>query len=162
MSCANPQGSQACMVCNCFNEAGNQGYSGQVAVGKVVMTRVGLPGYPKSLCGVIKQPSQFSWLNKGSKRQSVPRGHSCYKAAAEAMKFRGYFADHYYASYIRQPRWAKRMKGVKTIGTHKFYSAHAPTGNIQFAQAQADTGVASLLIAIPALQGLITLPGDQT
>jgi spore germination cell wall hydrolase CwlJ-like protein len=39
LSCQNPQSDLACMACNCFNEAGNQSYAGQVAVGKVVQTR---------------------------------------------------------------------------------------------------------------------------
>lgn len=161
VNCQNPTGTLACMACNCFNEAGNQGYTGQVAVGKVVMTRVGLKGYPKSVCGVVKQRKQFSWFNQRSTRRSVPAGHSCHQAARESLQFRGYFADHYYASYIRQPRWARKMRGVGKIGAHKFYSAQGPAGNIQLAQSQA-TGIASLLIAVPALDGLIVLPGDAT
>lgn len=162
MNCQNPSGAMACMTCNCYNEAGGESYQGQVAVGKVVMTRVGLKEFPNDICKVVKQPSQFSWYNKKSTRKSVPAGHSCHKAAKEAMKFRGYYADHYYASYIRKPRWARSMASVGDVGVHKFYAAHSAPRNIETAQGRATNGVASLLIAIPALQGLITIPEDAT
>ena len=126
LSCRNPQTDMACMACNCYNEAGSQSYEGQVMVGKVVQTRVyvneldrqrGGRGrrYASTVCGVIKQNKQFSWWNgvnrgRGS-RDSVPAGHGCFRAAAESLSFRGYFADHYHANYVN-PRWNRNMRRV--------------------------------------------------
>ncbi len=126
LSCRNPQTDMACMTCNCYNEAGSQSYEGQVMVGKVVKTRVyvneldrnrGGRGrrFASTVCGVIKQDKQFSWWNgvnrgRGS-RDSVPAGHGCFRAAAESLNFRGYFADHYHANYV-SPRWARNMRRV--------------------------------------------------
>lgn len=156
LSCQNPGDAKTCMICNCFNEAGGESYTGQVAVGKVVMTRVGISGFPKSVCGVIKQAKQFSWYNKVKTRKAVPRGHSCHDAATESLKFRGYFADHYYASYIRKPRWAKRMIAVENIGLHKFYSASAASEHDVGEQSAATRGVALMILRIPALAQVLS------
>lgn len=157
MSCRNPSGAYQCMVCNCFNEAGGESYQGQVAVGKVVMTRVGLRQYPRSVCGVVKQPRQFSWYNSWRSRRSVPYGHSCFQAAKASLKFRGFFADHYYASYIRKPRWARRMRGQTTIGRHRFYAAFSPRSLSPQEQYYAGQGtvVASLIDTYPFLEGIL-------
>ncbi len=134
-SCQNPQSDLACMACNCFNEAGNQSYDGQVAVGKVVQTRrylfasdrkyqAGRPArYAASVCGVIKQKSQFSWWDApGAKsRKSVPAKHRCFMAARESLQFWGFFADHYHADYVK-PKWARQMVKQRTIGDHIFYA----------------------------------------
>jgi spore germination cell wall hydrolase CwlJ-like protein len=126
LSCRNPQTDMACMACNCYNEAGSQSYEGQVMVGKVVQTRIyvnsldqsdGRHGarYSSTVCSVIKQKKQFSWwdgVNKGrGSRKSVPAGHGCFRAAAESLSFRGYFADHYHANYVN-PRWNRNMRRV--------------------------------------------------
>ena len=37
------------------------------------------------------------------------------------------YADHYYASYIKPPYWAKGQKPVAVIGKHKFYRLSAQT-----------------------------------
>jgi spore germination cell wall hydrolase CwlJ-like protein len=172
LSCRNPQTDMACMACNCYNEAGSQSYEGQVMVGKVVKTRMyvneldrnrGGRGrrYASTVCGVIKQNKQFSWWNgvnrgRGS-RDSVPAGHGCFRAAAESLNFRGYFADHYHANYV-SPRWARNMRRVgddrdrNNAGNgrgrgayHIFYASAGmrQTPNLNDNGAQADT-VASL------------------
>ena len=43
-----------------FQEARNQPFIGQVAVAEVVLNRVRLPNFPKTIRRVIKQPYQFS------------------------------------------------------------------------------------------------------
>jgi spore germination cell wall hydrolase CwlJ-like protein len=125
INCQNPQGDFACMACNCYNEADHRLYEDQVNVGKVVMTRVQLPQYPDSVCGVVKQRLQFSWFNKMLTRRPVPANDNCMKAATEALDFRGYFADHYHANYVH-PRWGRNMRRVDQVGVHIYYSAYSP------------------------------------
>lgn len=120
INCKNPQGDFACMACNCYNEAAHR-YDDQLAVSKVVMTRVNLREYPNTVCAVVKQPKQFSWYNKLRTRKTVPANDSCMKAATEALQFRGYFADHYHANYVR-PRWRRNMTAVAQVGVHIYYS----------------------------------------
>lgn len=71
-----------------FCEAGNQSYTGQVAVGAVVMNRLGHSSYPNSLEGVIYQKGQFTpastgWLDKV--RNSGGYTDSALKAAKDAL-----------------------------------------------------------------------------
>jgi hypothetical protein len=125
-----------CMMCNCMNEAGNQGYRGKVAVNKVVMTRVGMRSYPNTICGVIWQPSQFSWtLFKKDKNRRVKGAmyRTCRKAVKEASSFRGHFASHYHANYVR-PKWRRRCRGRFTIQTHHFYRSCGRQGRARAAR----------------------------
>lgn len=48
-----------------FCEAGNQSYTGQVAVGAVVMNRLNHSNYPDSIEGVIYQKGQFAPVSTG-------------------------------------------------------------------------------------------------
>ena len=136
-SCRNPQNTSQCMVCNCYNEAGNQGYQGQVEVGKVVMSRVGLPHWPNSVCNVVRQRKQFSWFNRYATRRSVPSNHSCNRAAQEALRFRGCSADHYHATYVR-PRGRRRMTRVSRVQSHIFYSKFCGRANMTLARRNQD------------------------
>lgn len=143
LSCQNPQGAYNCMVCNCYHEAGNQRWEGQVAVGKVVKTRMYVaqqdiragrnPRYPTSECGNIKAHKQFSWWDGpgAQNRSGVPRGHSCFNAAKTSMAFNGYFADHYLnkpvtiATRGSLPKWARRQRGFQ-IQAHTFLALTRP------------------------------------
>jgi hypothetical protein len=124
ISCRNPQGDFACMACNCQNEAAHR-WDDQISVSKVVMTRVQLREFPNTVCGVVKQNKQFSWYNSIRTRRPVPANSACMKAATEALKFRGYFADHYHANYVR-PRWRRNMQAVAQVGVHIYYSRFSP------------------------------------
>ena len=48
-----------------YGEARGEPYSGQVAVGAVVLNRVRNPAFPKTIAGVIFQPGAFSALYDG-------------------------------------------------------------------------------------------------
>lgn len=71
-----------------FCEAGNQSYTGQVAVGAVVMNRLNHSNYPDSMEEVIYQKGQFSpvstgWLDKV--RNSQGYTDSAMSAAKDAL-----------------------------------------------------------------------------
>lgn len=71
-----------------YCEAGNQPYSGQVAVGAVVMNRVMSSVFPDTVVGVIYQNKQFSPVASGRLALALAEDHAtaaCYKAADEAM-----------------------------------------------------------------------------
>ena len=53
-----------CMADNLFHEAKVDGMRGMEAVAAVVMNRVHDSRWPDSVCGVVYQPSQFSWTLK--------------------------------------------------------------------------------------------------
>lgn len=69
-------------------EAGNEPYTGQVAVGAVVCNRVRSGSYPNTISGVIYQRSQFSPAGNGRLANTLASGNinsSCRQAAAEAL-----------------------------------------------------------------------------
>lgn len=72
-----------------YCEAGNQSYTGKVAVGSVVMNRINSSRFPNSLNGVVYQRGQFTPAMTGKLARVLSSGHipsSCYDAAREAME----------------------------------------------------------------------------
>jgi spore germination cell wall hydrolase CwlJ-like protein len=49
-----------CLERAMYFESNRSSEEGLLAVGTVVMNRVGAPGYPNSICGVVGQPGQFA------------------------------------------------------------------------------------------------------
>lgn len=118
-------------------EAGNQGLGGMMAVGSVIMNRVG-PG--QSISDIILAPGQFSAWNsvtgyaggeQGQDMGAIKPSEDAY-AAADAI-LSGNYADitggatHYYNPDISQPKWGASAGGDWTkIGAHLFGKADAP------------------------------------
>ena len=66
-----------------FAEAGSEPYVGQVAVGAVVMNRIQNPKFPKSIPGVVYQPSAFESVSNGIINN--PPSEDAQKAARDAI-----------------------------------------------------------------------------
>lgn len=49
-----------CLMRAMYFESNRSSEEGMLAVGTVVMNRVGAPGYPHTICGVVGQPNQFA------------------------------------------------------------------------------------------------------
>ncbi len=102
-----------------YCEAGAEPYSGQVAVGSVVMNRVLSSVYPDTIVGVIYQSGQFSPVASGRLALALAEGRataSCYQAADEVMSGTTNVGN---CVYFRTP-----IDGVTpkyTIGGHIFY-----------------------------------------
>ena len=81
------EGDRDLLACLIYCEAGNQPYTGQVAVGAVVINRVRSAAYPNTVSGVIYQKGQFSPVASGrlATRLGLGATSSCYQAADEAM-----------------------------------------------------------------------------
>lgn len=101
-----------------YCEAGAEPYSGQVAVGAVVINRVLSSRYPNTVVGVIYQNKQFSPVNDGHLALALANDRatqSCYQAADEAM--RG-VTNVGQCVYFRTP--IEGITGIR-IGGHVFY-----------------------------------------
>ncbi len=130
-NCTLPAGSSdlMCEVCNCVHENGNEPPEGRIAVNRVVYTRAVSGHYPESICGVIRQPWQFSWYNKGTVNwrgdevlttvdQRVKR---CIQTSADSQQYIGkWFASNYYNPSIVSPDWASGCRAFVNIGNHRF------------------------------------------
>lgn len=103
-------------------EARGEPYSGQVAVGAVVMNRIKHPSFPNSMSGVIYQSGAFSCLSDGQFNQPV--ADSAYRAARDAIN--GWDpsggAIYYFNPSTATSKWIWSRPLIVTIGKHRFCS----------------------------------------
>ena len=101
-------------------EARGEPYSGQVAVGAVVLNRIKHPSFPNSLSGVIYQPGAFSCLDDGQFYEPV--AESAYRAARDAIN--GWDpsggAIYYFNPATATSEWIWSRPLIVTIGKHRF------------------------------------------
>jgi N-acetylmuramoyl-L-alanine amidase len=103
-------------------EARGEPYTGQVAVGAVILNRIEHPSFPNTLAGVIYQPGAFSCLNDGG--INAPVADSAYKAARDAIN--GWDpsggAIYYYNPAKSTNTWILSRPVITVIGSHRFCS----------------------------------------
>ena len=101
-------------------EARGEPYSGQVAVGAVVLNRVASPAFPNTMSGVIYQSGAFTCLQDGQFWGTV--ADSAYKAARDAIN--GWDpsggAIYYYNPNTATSSWIWSRPVITVIGKHKF------------------------------------------
>ena len=112
------EGERKLMANIIYCEAGGEPYSGQVAVGAVVINRVLSSIYPNTVVGVVYQNKQFSPVASGRLALALANDSataSCYKAADEAMSG---VTNVGQCVYFRTP--IPGLEGIR-IGGHIFY-----------------------------------------
>ena len=101
-------------------EARGESYSGQVAVGAVVLNRVRSSSFPNTISGVIYQPGAFTAVSDGQINKPVVQ--TCVNAARDAMN--GWDpsggALYYYNPAIATSSWIWSRPVVARIGNHVF------------------------------------------
>ncbi len=124
----NQDGEQECLAKAVYFEARGETLEGRLAVAEVVLNRAASGLYPSTICGVVTQPAQFSFI-RGGKFPPVNRTSQAWReAVAVADIARKQLADAiapnvlwYHASYVA-PSWGRRLTRVARIGIHIFYS----------------------------------------
>ncbi len=103
-------------------ESRGEPYTGQVAVGAVILNRIDHPSFPNTLAGVIYQPGAFSCINDGQVNEAV--SESAKKAAQDAIN--GWDpsggAIYYYNPAKSTSKWIFSRPVICTIGAHRFCS----------------------------------------
>lgn len=101
-------------------EARGEPYTGQVAVGAVVLNRVEHPSFPNSISGVIYQSGAFTCLTDG--QWNKPVADSAYKAARDALN--GWDpsggAIYYFNPATATSSWIWSRPLLLEIGCHRF------------------------------------------
>jgi N-acetylmuramoyl-L-alanine amidase len=113
-----------CMAGAIYFEAKGEPLSGQLAVGEVILNRTKSGRFPKSICSVVTQPGQFSFVRGG--RVPVIANNAAYRTAvavarvamADAWDSPAPNAMYFHARRV-SPRW--RMTKIASIGNHVFY-----------------------------------------
>ncbi len=103
-------------------EARGEPYSGQVAVGAVVLNRIEHPSFPSTLSGVVYQSGAFSCLYDGQFYEPV--ADSAYSAARDAINGMDPSggAIYYYNPVTATNKWIRSRPVITTIGRHVFCS----------------------------------------
>lgn len=111
-----------CLTRAVFFEARGEPLEGQLAVAQVIINRTTSGKYPKSVCGVVDQPRQFTFA-----RRTVNTGSSDYRVAqaiaviAQAERWLQVAPRSmaFHAKHVA-PGWGG-MERVRSIGNHVFY-----------------------------------------
>jgi len=118
-----------CLATAVYFEARGESLEGQLAVARVVINRAVSLKYPPDICGVVKQPAQFSFVRNGqfpsidtssaawARAQGIAR-----LALVNVVPSVGNDVLWYHASYV-DPSWGHRLNRVEKIGLHIFYRA---------------------------------------
>jgi N-acetylmuramoyl-L-alanine amidase len=114
-----------CLAGAIYFESKGEPLAGQLAVAEVVINRAKSGRYPASLCGVVKQRGQFSFIRAGRFpafsrdnahwRKAVAIAHIAMKDLADSPAAK---ALAFHATRV-SPGW--RMKRVARVGNHVFY-----------------------------------------
>jgi len=101
-------------------EARGEPYTGQVAIGAVVINRMKHPSFPNTLAGVVYQPGAFTAITDGQIHASVV--DSAYNAARDALN--GWDPTkgciYYYNPATATNKWIRSRPIVIRIGKHVF------------------------------------------
>lgn len=114
-----------CLAGAVYFEAKSESLNGQLAVGRVVVARSKSGRFPNSYCGVVFQPSQFSFVQGGS-LPNVNRASAQWKRAvaiaqiAHAGSWRSPVEGALYFHAARvSPGW--RLTRMAQVENHVFY-----------------------------------------
>jgi N-acetylmuramoyl-L-alanine amidase len=114
-----------CLAGAIYFEAKSESLAGQLAVGRVVVARSKSGRFPNSYCGVVFQPSQFSFV-RGRSMPAIARGSKQWKnavAVAQIAHSNSWTSPvegalFFHASYV-SPGW--KLRRVGRIDNHVFY-----------------------------------------
>jgi N-acetylmuramoyl-L-alanine amidase len=115
----------ACLAGAIYFESKGEPLSGQLAVANVIMNRVESGRFPSTICGVVTQRGQFSFIRHGE-IPAIDHGRKAYRTAmavaqiamSDDWKNPAPDALFFHATRVR-PGWGKAE--VATIGHHIFY-----------------------------------------
>jgi len=116
-----------CLAGAVYFEARGEPLAGQLAVAQVIINRSEDNRFPRSYCGVVAQPGQFSFM-RGSRMPAIRTGTTAWSRAVAIAEIadKGLWeseagdAVFFHAKYVR-PSWSHRKTRLAQIDTHIFY-----------------------------------------
>lgn len=121
----------ACLRRNIYFEARGEGYQGMLAVAFVTVNRANDPRFPDTICDVVRQNRQFSWVHQRGWVKPNPIHPGDKKAWQTAIDIADQIAygeldsnvgnATFFHTLAVKPSWRNKFKPVATIGNHIFY-----------------------------------------
>ena len=116
-----------CLAGAVYFEARGEPLAGQLAVAQVIINRSEDRRFPRTYCGVVAQPGQFSFM-RGSRMPAIRTGTAAWTRAVAIAEIadKGMWqseagdAVFFHARYV-QPSWSHRKTRLAQIDTHIFY-----------------------------------------
>ena len=115
-----------CLASAVYFESMGESLQGQLSVAEVVLNRASSGRFPRSVCGVVKQRGQFSFVRGGrlpapargslAWRKAVAIAHIALQDLADGPAPRALF---FHATRVK-PGW-RGLKRIAAIGNHIFY-----------------------------------------
>jgi spore germination cell wall hydrolase CwlJ-like protein len=118
-----------CLAENIFHEARNQSVDGMAAVAYVTLNRVKHIDYPDTICEVVHEPYQFSWVHEQKTIQlDNAIDEQAWKTSQEialiiledGVPYDMLGVYHYHADYV-EPKWSYAKIEHSRIDNHIFY-----------------------------------------
>ncbi len=115
----------SCLAGAIYFESKGEPLDGQLAVANVVINRMNSGRFPRTICGVVTQPGQFSFV-RGGRMPSVSIANPAYRkalAVAQVAMERHWESPVANALFFHARRVAPgwRLTRVGTVGAHIFY-----------------------------------------
>lgn len=113
-----------CLAASVYYESKGEPLSGQLAVAQTILNRTSSGRFPSSVCGVVRQPGQFSFVHRGD-MPSPPQNSAWQRAVAIATIAReGLWkqvapAALFFHARRVSPGWGKIK--VASLGNHIFF-----------------------------------------
>lgn len=116
---------QECLAAATYFESKGEPLEGQLAVARVILNRAQSGRFAATVCGVVKQPGQFSFV-RGGAMPAIARGSNNWRTAVAIAHIAQNDlwtpsvsnALYFHARYVA-PGW--RMARVGAVGNHVFY-----------------------------------------
>ena len=114
-----------CLTLALYFETRGESVDGKLAVADVILNRVEDPRYPDTICDVIKEDSQFSFMFDGKpEHMNDPvSAKEARQVALDALNGQrlGITSTHYHTVEIH-PVWASAFSLDGIVGNHVFYT----------------------------------------
>lgn len=117
-----------CLAANIYYEGRNQPTLGQLAIGITTLVRAREGDWPSSICGVVHQPGQFSWVGKKHKQPKWDQDAYLRSLSLANQLLSGdfdnlipLFAPTYFHTTKVNPKWSQHMSKLAVINDHVFY-----------------------------------------
>jgi spore germination cell wall hydrolase CwlJ-like protein len=115
---------QQCLATAVYFEAKGEPLRGQLAVAQVILNRTHSGRFPSSVCGVVRQRGQFSFVH-GGRLPSVPRASAAWRKAVAVARTAREGAEPVAAKalffHARSVSTGWHAVRVAQIGNHVFY-----------------------------------------